>query len=53
MENLFMGVDTGTQGVRISIATPDGHLKVSCEQKWETQYPKKGWAEQADAFGDF
>lgn len=46
MEKLFMGVDTGTQGIRISIATPDGRLKVSCEEKWDTQYPKKGWVEQ-------
>ena len=46
MEKLFMGVDTGTQGIRISIAAPDGRLKASHEEKWGTQYPKKGWVEQ-------
>ncbi len=47
MEKLFMGVDTGTQGIRISIAAPDGRLKASHEEKWGTQYLKKGWVEQS------
>ncbi|MCI9076085.1 MAG: hypothetical protein HFH10_09865 [Dorea sp.] len=47
MGKLFMGVDTGTQGIRISIAAPDGRLKASHEEKWGTQYPKKGWVEQS------
>ncbi len=46
MEKLFMGIDTGTQGIRVSIAAPDGTIRVSCEEKWETSYPKKGWVEQ-------
>ncbi len=47
MEKLFMGVDTGTQGIRISIADRDGRLRASHEEKWGTQYPKRGWVEQS------
>lgn len=46
MTDLFMGVDTGTQGVRIGICTAKGEIKAICEEKWDTEYPKVGWAEQ-------
>lgn len=46
MEAYFMGIDTGTQGVRIGISNADGHLVFEREQKWETIFPKVGWAEQ-------
>lgn len=46
MEAYFMGIDTGTQGVRIGISDIGGKLIFEQEQKWETEFPKVGWAEQ-------
>lgn len=46
MEAYFMGIDTGTQGVRIGIGDTRGKLIFEKEQKWETEFPKVGWAEQ-------
>lgn len=46
MEAYFMGIDTGTQGVRIGISDTRGELIFEKEQKWETEFPKVGWAEQ-------
>ena len=46
MEAYFMGIDTGTQGVRIGISDTRGKLIFEKEQKWETEFPKVGWAEQ-------
>lgn len=46
MKSYFIGIDTGTQGVRIGIADEDGEMLTSHEKKWETSYPKVGWAEQ-------
>ena len=46
MEAYFMGIDTGTQGVRIGISDTGGKLIFEQEQKWETEFPKVGWAEQ-------
>lgn len=45
MEAYFMGIDTGTQGVRIGISDTGGKLIFEQEQKWETEFPKVGWAE--------
>ena len=45
MEAYFMGIDTGTQGVRIGISDTRGKLIFEKEQKWETEFPKVGWAE--------
>ncbi|WP_373211993.1 ribulokinase [Blautia obeum] len=46
MEAYFMGIDTGTQGVRTGISDTRGKLIFEKEQKWETEFPKVGWAEQ-------
>lgn len=46
MEAYFMGIDTGTQGVWIGISDTGGKLIFEQEQKWETEFPKVGWAEQ-------
>lgn len=46
METYFMGIDTGTQGVRIAISDVEGNLLFEDEEKWETYFPKVGWAEQ-------
>lgn len=46
MGNLFAGIDTGTQGVRIGIADETGEILTIHETKWETEYPRPGWAQQ-------
>lgn len=46
MGKLFMGIDTGTQGVRVGVCDMRGKIKASCEYKWEIIYPQIGWAEQ-------
>ena len=46
MKNLFMGIDTGTQGVRVGIVNEEGVVLASCEKKWDTLFPQLKWAEQ-------
>lgn len=46
MNTYFMGIDTGTQGVRIGICDAEGNICFEREQKWDTSYPHIGWAEQ-------
>lgn len=46
MESYFMGIDTGTQGVRIAVSDETGKLLFEHEKKWETSFPQVGWAEQ-------
>ena len=46
MEAYFMGIDTGTQGVRVAVSNKEGVLLFEDEKKWETLFPIKGWAEQ-------
>lgn len=46
MAKYFMGIDMGTQGVRIGVYDEVGKIAAGCEEKWETRYPKPGWAEQ-------
>lgn len=41
-----MGIDTGTQGVRVGVCDSRGSMKASAEEKWDTIYPQLGWAEQ-------
>ena len=51
MEAYFMGIDTGTQGVRIGISDTGGKLIFEQEQKWETEFPKKShiqWKVKSD-----
>ncbi|MDO4288038.1 MAG: FGGY-family carbohydrate kinase [Eubacterium sp.] len=42
----FMGIDLGTQSVRVVIADISGNVLNSDEQAYETLYPQAGWAEQ-------
>lgn len=46
MPKLFLGIDTGTQGVRTAVCDMTGRVLVSAERKWDTSYPHLGWAEQ-------
>ena len=46
MEKLFLGIDTGTQGVRIAVCSDKGILRSSAQRGWNTDYPHLGWAEQ-------
>ena len=47
--NYFMGIDLGTQSVRVVVADMSGNVVVSDEQAYETLYPQAGWAEQRPA----
>nr|MCR4751114.1 carbohydrate kinase [Eubacterium sp.] len=47
MEALFLGIDTGTQGVRVAVCDAKGKICSSCEKKWDTSYPHLGWVEQS------
>lgn len=42
----FMGIDMGTQGVRIGVFDEEGKQVCDTSKSWETEYPKPGWAEQ-------
>ena len=46
MEAYFMGIDTGTQGVRIAVSDTEGNILFEQEEKWDTMFPRVGWAEQ-------
>ena len=46
MGNYFVGIDTGTQGVRIGVTDEKGNFVTVHEKKWGTDYPMPGWAEQ-------
>lgn len=45
-EALFMGVDLGTQGVRVGIFDDAGNCVSMRAQEYDTFYPNPGWAEQ-------
>lgn len=47
MAGYFMGIDTGTQGVRIGICDEKGTMLASGDEKWETSFPKQGYAQQS------
>ncbi len=42
----FMGVDTGTQSVRVVVTDISGNVVAANEQAYQTVYPKPGRAEQ-------
>ncbi len=46
MKSYFMGIDTGTQGVRIGICDNNGNIITSHQKQWGITYPEFGWAEQ-------
>lgn len=45
-EALFMGVDLGTQGVRVGIFDKVGNCLSMRSREYDTFYPSPGWAEQ-------
>lgn len=44
--NLFLGADFGTQGVRVGLVNQDGKIIASNEVKYPIHYPKSGYAVQ-------
>ncbi|OQB98806.1 MAG: Ribulokinase [Spirochaetes bacterium ADurb.Bin110] len=44
--NLFVGVDFGTQSVRVGIIDEKGKLVSSAEEGYTISFPRVGWAEQ-------
>jgi len=49
MDNYFLGIDTGTQGVRAGVCNENGTMLSSHAMKWTTEFPEVGWAEQKPA----
>ena len=47
----FMGVDTGTQSVRVVVTDIKGQVMAGDEQVYDTFYPQAGWAEQKPPTG--
>jgi FGGY-family pentulose kinase len=45
-ESYVMGVDGGTESIRVGIFDLDGNLKASCQEPYKTYFPQSGWAEQ-------
>ena len=45
----FLGVDTGTQSVRVVVADVSGNIVASDEQAYPIYHPQPGWAEQKPA----
>lgn len=43
----FMGIDIGTQSVRCGVADRNGRFAAVQEEKYQTSYPRPGYAEQA------
>lgn len=41
-----MGIDIGTQSVRVGVCASDGRLLASAASAYQTRYPRPGWAEQ-------
>jgi ribulokinase len=44
--DFFLGLDYGTQSVRCGIVDTMGNFVVSSEEKYDTFFPRPGWAEQ-------
>ncbi|SDY40787.1 FGGY-family carbohydrate kinase [Eubacterium barkeri] len=45
-KSYFIGVDIGTQGVRVGISDESGKLVTIHDVSYETKHPQFGWAEQ-------
>jgi FGGY-family pentulose kinase len=45
-ESYIMGVDGGTESLRVGIFDLDGDLKASSQEPYKTFFPQSGWAEQ-------
>ena len=43
---LLLGIDVGTQSVRVGICDTGGRFLASASQPYTTVYPQPGWAEQ-------
>ena len=45
-EKYVIGVDAGTESIRVGVFSSDGHLIGTSAVPYETSFPKPGWAEQ-------
>ena len=43
----LVGIDGGTEGIRVGIFTLDGNPVVFAAEKYTTSFPRPGWAEQS------
>jgi sugar (pentulose or hexulose) kinase len=45
-QQLFLGIDGGTQGVRVGLFTERGECVSAASRTYSTEFPAAGWAEQ-------
>ncbi|MCF2706074.1 xylulose kinase [Arcanobacterium haemolyticum] len=45
-DQLLLGIDVGTGGVRVALVTPDGKMEATASVTVETATPRPAWAEQ-------
>lgn len=45
-DTVFMGIDVGTQSVRVGFFNMEGTLVALATEAYPTEYPRPGWAEQ-------
>ena len=43
----LMGIDFGTESVRVGIFTPEGNPVTSYSKSYSLNHPRPGWAEQS------
>lgn len=46
MPEYMLGVDIGTGSCKATILSNEGNIIATCSNKYNTHYPKRGWAEQ-------
>lgn len=46
---LILGIDGGTEGVRVGVLSADGAVLAQARQPYPTTFPRPGWAEQDPA----
>ncbi len=45
--NTYIGIDLGTSGVKLILASPDGEILSQVTKNYSVSYPNPGWTEQA------
>lgn len=46
-DNYVIGVDAGTESIRVGVFTRHGHMISTAVVPWKTSFPHPGWAEQS------
>jgi sugar (pentulose or hexulose) kinase len=46
VDDLLLGIDVGTQGVKAALVTPSGRVMASAYKEHDSYYPRPDWVEQ-------